>query len=75
MRRKINAPALLLPTEVARLFRVDARTVAKWGAQGRLRSIKTLGGHRRFYRAEVEALLAGKPLTAQQLAALTGGQS
>ena len=48
---------LLRPTEVAAIFRVDAKTVTRWANAGRLRSIRTAGGHRRFYRTDVEALL------------------
>ncbi|GAA1447625.1 BldC family transcriptional regulator [Nocardiopsis tropica] len=48
---------LLTPAEVARLFRVDPKTVTRWAKQGHLTSIRTLGGHRRFREAEVQALL------------------
>jgi excisionase family DNA binding protein len=75
MARKVTGPDLLIPTEVAGLFRVDAITVRRWAKTGKLRSIKTLGGHRRFYRAEVEALVAGKPLTSEQLDALVRGET
>lgn len=34
--------------EVARVFRVDPKTVARWGAAGLLPHIKTIGGHRRY---------------------------
>lgn len=50
---------LLTPVEVARLFRVDRKTVTRWGADGRLSSIRTPGGHHRFRESEVLALLAG----------------
>lgn len=50
-------PDLLTPGEVAALFRVDPKTVTRWAAAGRLSSIRTPGGHRRFRRAEVETLL------------------
>ena len=56
--------------EVAAVFRVDARTVTRWAVAGKLTSIRTLGGHRRYYRAEVDAIAAGKPLTAKQVKAL-----
>ncbi len=48
---------LLTPAEVALLFRVDPKTVARWAAVGRLPSIRTPGGHRRFPRPAVEELL------------------
>ena len=55
----------LTPGEVAALFRVDAKTVARWAKSGKLASFRTLGGHRRYTltgiraaveRAEEEAL-------------------
>ena len=48
-------------TEVAALFRVDPKTVTRWAKSGKLTSIRTLGGHRRYREAEVKALLAGIP--------------
>jgi excisionase family DNA binding protein len=50
---------LLTPGEVATLFRVDPKTVTRWAAAGRISSIRTPGGHRRFREAEVRALLEG----------------
>jgi excisionase family DNA binding protein len=54
-----TAEPLLTPAEVATLFRVDPKTVTRWANQGRLSSIRTPGGHRRYYEAEVTALLNG----------------
>ena len=51
---------LLTPGEVAALFRVDPKTVTRWAAAGRIGSIRTPGGHRRFRESEVRALLAGE---------------
>lgn len=48
---------LLTPGEVATLFRVDPKTVTRWAASGRISSIRTPGGHRRFREAEVLELL------------------
>ena len=56
-----ESDVLLTPGEVARLFRVDPKTVTRWGQAGRLSSIKTPGGHRRYRQSEVRALLAGGP--------------
>lgn len=61
---------LMLPEEVAAVFRVDAKTVTRWGQVGRLASLRTPAGHHRYYRAQVDAILAGKPLTAKQVTAL-----
>jgi excisionase family DNA binding protein len=49
---------LLTPGEVAGLFRVDPKTVTRWASAGRLGSIRTPGGHRRFRESEVRGLLA-----------------
>jgi len=48
---------LMTPAEVAALFRVDPKTVTRWAKAGKLTSIRTLGGHRRYRAAEVHALL------------------
>jgi excisionase family DNA binding protein len=50
---------LLTPSEVAALFRVDPKTVTRWAAAGRISSVRTPGGHRRFRESEVRALLRG----------------
>jgi excisionase family DNA binding protein len=52
---------LLTPAEVATLFRVDPKTVTRWAQAGKLTSIRTLGGHRRYREQEVHDLLAGLP--------------
>lgn len=52
--------ALLTPGEVAELFRVDPKTVTRWAHSGRLASIRTPGGHHRFWEADVMAALAGE---------------
>lgn len=57
--RTPDAEPLLTPSEVAALFRVDPKTVTRWAKAGKLTSIRTLGGHRRYREAEVRALLQG----------------
>jgi excisionase family DNA binding protein len=52
-----HADALLTPGEVAELFRVDPKTVTRWAQAGKLTSIRTLGGHRRFLAVEVHELM------------------
>ena len=49
---------LLTPGEVAALFRVDPKTVTRWASAGRIGSIRTPGGHRRFRETEVRLMLA-----------------
>ncbi|QXJ21367.1 helix-turn-helix domain-containing protein [Actinomadura graeca] len=43
--------------EVAKLFRVDAASVTRWGNEGRIEYIKTPSGQRRYPKAMVLALL------------------
>jgi len=43
---------LLTPGEVALMFRVDPKTVTRWASAGRIGSIRTPGGHRRFRESE-----------------------
>lgn len=43
----------MTPTQVAALFLVDVKTVTRWAKNGRLTFVRTLGGHRRFFRDEV----------------------
>lgn len=54
---------LLTPQEVAQMFRVDPKTVTRWAKAGRLTSVRTLGGHRRYKEVEVRALLSGTTQT------------
>lgn len=48
---------LLTPSEVAVLFRVDPKTVTRWAQAGRISSIRTIGGHRRFRASEIQRFL------------------
>jgi excisionase family DNA binding protein len=56
-----QASTLLTPAEVAAAFKVDPKTVTRWAKAGKLNSIRTLGGHRRYLEAEVLAKLASPP--------------
>lgn len=57
MTTAVEDDPLLTPSEVAALFRVDPKTVTRWAQAGKIGSIRTLGGHRRFRQSEVRALL------------------
>lgn len=48
---------LLMPSEVAHLFGVDPKTVARWADAGVLQARRTVGGHRRYRATDVYALL------------------
>lgn len=57
--RPTDSEPLLTPAEVAAMFRVDPKTVTRWAKAGKLSSIRTLGGHRRYRESEVRELLGG----------------
>ncbi len=44
---------LMTPGEVASVLHVDPNTVARWSDNGKLRALRTPGGHRRYFAAEV----------------------
>lgn len=48
---------LLRTHEVAVLFQVSERAVTDWAARGRLPSVRTPGGHRRYPSGAVRELL------------------
>ncbi len=45
--------------EVADLFHVSTKTVVRWATEGKLPHVLTLGGHRRFPRADIERVVEG----------------
>ncbi len=45
-------------TEVAALFNVHVSTVVRWADDGKIPHFRTPSGHRRYPRADVDALLA-----------------
>jgi excisionase family DNA binding protein len=49
--------ALLTPAEVAKMFCVNPKTVTRWARAGKVSSIRTLGGHRRFRASEIRSRL------------------
>jgi excisionase family DNA binding protein len=58
MKRELEFDSLLTPAEVACMFAVDPKTVTRWAKAGKLASVRTPGGHRRYREAEVRGLLA-----------------
>jgi excisionase family DNA binding protein len=51
---------VLTPAEVARMLRVNSKTVGRWEKDRKLTpAYRTPGGHRRYYADEIEALLNG----------------
>ena len=63
---------LFRTADVAALFQVSERTVSEWARRGRIPSVRTPGGHRRYPAEQIRLLLrqveegdAG-PVTGQQ---------
>lgn len=54
---------IMTPGQVAAIFKVDPKTVTRWALAGKLSSVKTPGGHRRFFRHEIETLLNSGTVT------------
>ena len=50
--------ALMTPAQAAAALRVAPRTVARWAAEGKLTSVRTPGGHRRYLVIDVQARAA-----------------
>ena len=57
----MDQEVLLTPAEVAKLFRVDPKTVTRWAKSGKITAIRTLGGHRRYRQSEIHAFLKSMP--------------
>ncbi len=55
---------LLKPAEAARLAGVSYPTLKQWIYKGKIRSVKTAGGHHRIPREEIERLTGGPPARA-----------
>jgi excisionase family DNA binding protein len=53
------ADELLTPSEVAAILFVDPKTVTRWARAGKLDAIRTPGGHRRYLRSDVLAIMTG----------------
>lgn len=48
---------LLHPWEAAQMMGVSIKTLSRWAKAGKVPFIKTLGGHRRYKRAAITALI------------------
>ncbi len=57
--------ALLTPSEVAAMFRVNPKTVTRWARSGKISAIRTLGGHRRFRASEIRQFLSDAGATTE----------
>ncbi|MFF0573229.1 helix-turn-helix domain-containing protein [Streptosporangium saharense] len=48
---------LLTPGEVAHIFGVDPKTVNRWSLTGKIPSLKTPSGQRRYRQSDINTLL------------------
>jgi excisionase family DNA binding protein len=55
--QKAPTEHLLTPADVAALVFVDPKTVSRWASKGKIPSMRTPGGHRRFLSSDVRALM------------------
>lgn len=49
------------PREASAMFGVCTKTLARWDAEGKIRAIRTPGGHRRYYLAEIQQMVNEVP--------------
>ena len=54
---EVDDGRFLRTREVAILFQVSERAVTDWARKGRIRSVRTPGGHRRYPASHVRSLL------------------
>lgn len=64
----------LRPAHVAAVLHVSPKTVSRWAADGLLPCLVTLGGHRRFRRADVEEIRR-RMEGMEALAGMAGGEA
>jgi excisionase family DNA binding protein len=53
----MDNPDLMTPKEVAFLFGVNSKTVTRWTRNGKIPCFKTIGGHRRYRKVDVDRVL------------------
>lgn len=51
-----HQPTYLPPSEVAAILHVSPKTGSRWAKEGKLPFLRTLGGHRRYPKREIEEL-------------------
>lgn len=51
---------LLNPKEAARLLAVNVQTLRNWSRDGKIRFVRTVGGHRRYPLSVVKAIMNGQ---------------
>lgn len=57
---------LLMPKQVATLLGIHPHTLQDWARSGRVRAVEITSGHRRYWRSDVEQLLAERAASGAQ---------
>lgn len=63
-----EASELMTPSETQKALRVGATTLARWARNGDIPSVELPGGHRRYWRTDIDAILAGSTATTSDVA-------
>ena len=48
---------LITTNQAAEYLGVTPKTLRRWESEGKIKAIRTLGGHRRFYKQDLDQLL------------------
>jgi excisionase family DNA binding protein len=62
---EVEFEELMTPAQVAAAFSVHPATVFRWAAEGRLESVRTPGGQRRYRAAQVREMTTLRPETSR----------
>jgi excisionase family DNA binding protein len=57
---EVEFEILLKPSEAAHILRITSRTLNNYARQGKIRSVRTQGGHRRYPASAVRLAAQGK---------------
>lgn len=68
IRNHSDSEELLHPGEAAGMLKVAVRSVARMAERGDIDSVTLPSGHRRYYRAEIEAIVSGEATTENRAA-------
>lgn len=73
-RPPFNEPWLRVE-DVESLFNVDYKTLVRWDQSGRLPTVRTPSGHRRWRQYDVDALRSQRPLPLRDAAGVVVAES
>lgn len=56
----LPAKQLFRPAEAARYIGVHVETIRRWIREGKIKSVRTIGGHNRIYRGDILRIMETK---------------